>query len=111
MMEPPTTTDLAGRIVLVVDTSPAVTTNVLCKQARVRKVDVLAELERLPRLGLLRVEDGHRASKCWYLVPGLGNQFLTCSRASVETEAARERLRLRRFPPDQPRTCRNSSRV
>ena len=73
-------TDLTAQILAVVDTSPGVTTNVLCKQVQVRKTDVLAELERLRQLGLLRVEDGHWAPKCWCPVRVRGNLFRTCSR-------------------------------
>jgi hypothetical protein len=81
---------LADDILSVVSSSPGITTNVLCKQVKVRRSVVLAELERLRQVGILRCEDGYRASKCWYFVPGRGNQFLTCSRgvagAIPETE-------------------------
>jgi hypothetical protein len=73
-------TDLTDQIFFVVATSPGITTNVLCQQVKVRKSDILAELERLRQIGLLRFEKGYRASKSWYLASGRGNQFPTCSR-------------------------------
>jgi hypothetical protein len=72
----------ATRILAVVTASPGITTNVLCREVRVRKTDVLAELERLRREQHLRFENGNRGSKCWYVVEGRGNQFLTCSRVA-----------------------------
>jgi hypothetical protein len=78
---------LADLILAVVTTSPGVTTNVLCKQVKVRKSDVLVELERLRREQLLRFETGCRGSKCWYLVAGRGNRFLTCSRGMPEVNS------------------------
>jgi hypothetical protein len=74
---------LADRILAIVAANPGATTNKLCRQVKARKSDVLAELDRLQREQLLRFENGHRASKCWYLVEGRGNQFLTCSRGFV----------------------------
>jgi hypothetical protein len=71
---------LAGRILAVVAEAPGITTNVLCKQVKARKSVVLLELQRLRQEGLLRCENGYRASKCWYLIAGQGHQFLTCSR-------------------------------
>jgi hypothetical protein len=71
---------LADRILAVVGCNSGVTTNVLCREVKARKSDVLAELERLRREQLLRFEHGYRGSKCWYLVAGRGNRFLTCSR-------------------------------
>jgi hypothetical protein len=73
-------TSLAESILAVVRANPGITTNVLCREVRVRKTDVLAELEVLRREQLLRFENGSRGSKRWYLVEGRGNQFLTCSR-------------------------------
>jgi len=71
---------LSYEILAVVAASPGITTNVLCREIRVRKYDVLAELEVLRREQLLRFENGYRGSKCWYVVGGRGNRFLTCSR-------------------------------
>jgi hypothetical protein len=71
---------LAARILAVVTSSPGITTNVLCRMVKVRKTDVLAELERLRREQLLRFESGRRGSKSWHVVEGRGNRFLTCSR-------------------------------
>ena len=73
---------LADQILAIVVASPGITTNVLCRKLKVRKTDVLAELERLRREHLLRFENGTRGSKCWYVVAGRGNQFLTCSRGT-----------------------------
>jgi len=73
---------VADQIVIAVAAEPGITTNVLCKGVRVRKSDVLAELERLRREQLLRFENGSRGSKCWYTLAGQGNQFLTCSRGT-----------------------------
>jgi len=70
---------LADQILAIVVASPGITTNVLCRKLKVRKTDVLAELERLRREQLLRFENGRRGSKSWHLVEGRGNQFLTCS--------------------------------
>ena len=86
---------LADDILSVVSSSPGITTNVLCKQVKVRRSVVLAELERLRQVGILRCEDGHRASKSWYLVAGQGNQFLTCSRGTPAMELAAEDAELR----------------
>jgi hypothetical protein len=72
-------TDLASRILEIVAANPGLSTNVLCREVRARKGDILAELERLRHAHLLRVEHGYRASKCWYVVPDQGNQFPTCS--------------------------------
>jgi hypothetical protein len=73
-------TDLGARIAAAIGGRPGITTNVLCREeVKVRKADVLVELERLVREGVLRFETGERASKCWYLLAGRGNQFLTCS--------------------------------
>ena len=83
---------LAERIITAVTDNPAVTTNVLCATVKVRKSEVLAELQRLQAEQLLRFENGMRGSKCWYVVAGPGNQFRTCSRGTpdetehVETE-------------------------
>jgi hypothetical protein len=80
---------LAGELLTAVAATPGITTNVLCRHVRVRKSDVLAELERLREEQLLRVEPGPRGSKCWHVVPGPGNQFLTCSwRAPAASAAA-----------------------
>src|SRR5262249_14186638 len=81
---------LSASIVAAVTANPGITTNVLCREVRVRKSDVLAELEALRREQLLRFENGYRGSKCWYLVPGRGNQFLTCSRPLPASTAAAE---------------------
>ena len=75
---------LADAIIAAVADNPGITTNVLCATVKVRKADVLADLERLRRERLLRVELGYRASKCWYLSSGQGNQFLTCSRSTPD---------------------------
>jgi hypothetical protein len=64
---------LADTVLTAVDANPGVTTNLLCKQVKVRKSDVLAESERLLQVDLLRVVEGSRASKCWYAVAGRGN--------------------------------------
>jgi hypothetical protein len=80
----PTRSALAERILAQVDSHPGVTTNVLCRELKARKSRVLAELEALRREQLLRFENGCRGSKCWYLVSGRGNQFLTCSRGADE---------------------------
>ena len=86
---------LAGAIIAAVTANPGITTNVLCREEiKVRKTDVLVELERLRGTGLLRFEKGERAAKCWYVVAGRGNQFPTCSwgapddRGHGETESA-----------------------
>lgn len=71
---------LADEVLALVSASPGITTNVLCREVRVRKSDVLSELEALRREQLLSFENGYRASKSWYIVAGQGNQFLTCSR-------------------------------
>jgi hypothetical protein len=89
------TAELTDRILATVVAASGVTTNVLCKQVKVRKSVVLAELERLRQVGILRCEDGHRASKSWYLVAGQGNQFLTCSRGTPAMELAAEDAELR----------------
>jgi hypothetical protein len=81
---------VAEQILAVVVATPGITTNVLCKQVKVRKADVLAELERLRQNGLLRLERGLRASKSWYVVAGRGNQFLTGSREIGETSSTAE---------------------
>ena len=78
--QPEESLTLARRILAVVARSPGITTNVLCRDVKVRKSDVLAELERLRREQLLRFENGQRGSTCWHLVAGRGNRFLTCSR-------------------------------
>jgi hypothetical protein len=72
--------NLSGSIIATVTANPGITTNVLCREIRARKSDVLIELEALRREQLLRFETGNRGSKAWYLVGGRGNQFLTCSR-------------------------------
>jgi len=72
--------DLSASIVAAVTAHPGITTNVLCREVRVRKTAVLAELEALQREQILRFERGYRGSKCWYAVGGHGNRFLTCSR-------------------------------
>jgi hypothetical protein len=90
MSNSPTLTPLADRIHAIVAQNPGITTNVLCREVKVRKRDVLAELERLRQLGLLRVEVGHRASKCWYPVRGQGNRFPTCSWGTSAASAAVE---------------------
>jgi hypothetical protein len=54
---------LADRILGVVSTAPGVTTNLLCRRVKVRKSDVLRELEELQRNRFLRFEHGPRASK------------------------------------------------
>jgi hypothetical protein len=86
---------LSNEILAAVTASPGITTNVLCREVRVRKSDVLAELEALRREQLLRFENACRGSKCWYLVGGRGNQFPTCSRGMPEatfgTEGAASR--------------------
>jgi hypothetical protein len=81
-------TDLTSRILATVADRPGITTNALCKQVNVRKTDILTELDRLRRTGLLRVELGHRASKSWYLAAGRGNQFLGCSWGTPAVELA-----------------------
>ena len=83
--------NLPDSILAVVTANPGITTNVLCREVRVRKSDVLAELEALRRERLLRFEDGQRGSKCWYLVSGEGNRFLTCSRGTPEATSETER--------------------
>jgi hypothetical protein len=80
--------NLSASIVATVKANPGITTNVLCREVRVRKSDVLLELEALRREQLLRFENGYRGSKCWYFVEGRGNQFLTCSR-SVESSGSK----------------------
>jgi len=81
-------TDLTSWILATVADSPGITTNLICKQVKVRKSDVLTELDRLRRAGILRVELGHRASKSWYAVGGRRNQFLTCSWGTSAVEPA-----------------------
>jgi hypothetical protein len=73
---------LSDQVIAVVTANPGITTNVLCTQVKVRKSVVLGELKRLRREQLLRFEHGRRGAKCWYLVGGRGNQFLTCSRGT-----------------------------
>jgi hypothetical protein len=68
--------NLSDSIRDVAAANPGITTNMLCREVRVRKSDVLAELEALRREQLLRFESGCRGSKCWYVVGGQGNQFL-----------------------------------
>ena len=63
---------LADEILALVAANPGITTNVLCRVVRVRKSDVLAELEALRREQLLRFETGFRASKCWIRSQGTG---------------------------------------
>src|SRR5262249_33102164 len=81
---------LSDSILAVVAADPGVTTNVLCREVRVRKSAVLTELEALRREQLLRFEHGPRGSKGWHLVPGRGNQFLTCSRDASATTSDSE---------------------
>ena len=80
--QPEESLTLARRILAVVARSPGITTNVLCREIRVRKSDVLYELEALRQEQLLWFESGQRGSKCWHLVDGPGHQFLTCSRST-----------------------------
>src|SRR5262249_23998056 len=79
---PTAMTHLAARILVIVAASPGVTLNELCKRVKVRKSDLWAELERLLQVGLLRVEEGYRASECWHPLRGQGNQLLTSSRGA-----------------------------
>jgi len=74
--------NVSDSILAVVTAHPGITTNVICRQVRTRKSIVLAELEVLRREQLLRFENGFRGSKCWYVVGGRGNRFLTCSRGA-----------------------------
>ena len=89
-----TLTLLADRILAIVAGNPGITTNVLCREVKVRKSDVLAELGRLEREQLLRFDNGPRGSKCWYVVAGRGNQFPTCSRgmSAASSDAASFRV-------------------
>jgi hypothetical protein len=88
-------THLTEQVLAAVSTQPYITSNGVCRKLKARKADVLTELERLRRERLLRFEHGRRGSKCWYLVAGRGNQFLTCSRGTPEGiwEAASARRR------------------
>jgi hypothetical protein len=60
------TPTLAGSILSAVAADPGINTVGLCRELRVRKSDVLAELDRLRRE--LYFKTGHRGSKCWYSV-------------------------------------------
>jgi hypothetical protein len=75
-------TDLADQIIAIVTGHPGITTIGICRAARVRKCDVLVELERLRREQVLRFQKGHRGSKCWFVVPGPSTCSRTCSRGT-----------------------------
>jgi hypothetical protein len=82
--------DLSASIVAAVTAHPGITTNVLCREVKARKAVVLAQLEALRREQLLRFENGSRGSKCWYVVGGRGNRFLTCSPSASATTSDSE---------------------
>jgi hypothetical protein len=73
---------LADRILALVERRPGITTIGICREVRVRKSDVLAELEQLRREQLIRFQNGHRGSKCWFVVPRPSTCSRTCSRGT-----------------------------
>ena len=65
---PNTMTDLAAQILAVVAANAGITTNILCREVKIRKSDVLAELDRLRQeqlCGLSRAQG----------VPSIGTSF------------------------------------
>jgi hypothetical protein len=81
----PGTRPLADRILAIAMVNPGVNTIAICRELRVRKSDVLAELEELHREQLLRFQTGHRGSKCWFVVSKPSSCSRTCSRGAPGT--------------------------
>ena len=74
------TVDLESRMLRIVSATPGINTLAICRDLRVRKSDVLVELERLRREHLLHYEPGHKGSKCWFVVAETSSCSPRCSR-------------------------------
>jgi hypothetical protein len=92
-------TDLRNRILALIGSNPRISTIDICRALRVRKSDVLAELEQLRREQLLRQERGHRGSKCWSVLPEPSTCSCTCSRATPAATSDVEGIPIEREEP------------
>jgi hypothetical protein len=80
-------TELAARILGVVERHPGVTSRDLAFKVGARKADVLAELQRLREGNHLRAEDGPRRSRAWYLPPSGSRPSSGASETGLRAES------------------------